>query len=402
MTSAKVWRETLEAQWQLHVLVTTMPFVAISVASVLGIKTINDLRKNKFIKGEKKAMIISDILARAGTKTAFAVGGAIVGQSLIPVPFLGAFIGGVVGGFTASALVSSYDNLIAKRVSMELFCFYCLFQLKKHAKWTKEPVTRGDVKAAEPDAAEFLDIIKLVLAVKISTQAFLDDLLAKQKDIREIMDEIYASIARKTEFDKVNEEFEIKWQSLIAFGFHSYYYYLLLTELDELQNNKKIEEKDKLEIMTHYEKMLNVEPVIAWLSPKISIFSSWRPLDRMILVVGDLLKNYKIVTLFKIKDPLEKEKEKSKDKGTEVGNSSKEVAGQAADNHPKKEDNTLKENEYKQIKSTSDQEGMVLDKEMALNILNAVRLASETQDPLHNASHTGELVQKTGHIEEKK
>jgi hypothetical protein len=360
------------------------------------------LRKNKFIKGEKKAMIISDILARAGTKTAFAVGGAIVGQSLIPVPFLGAFIGGVVGGFTASALVSSYDNLIAKRVSMELFCFYCLFQLKKHAKWTKEPVTRGDVKAAEPDAAEFLDIIKLVLAVKISTQAFLDDLLAKQKDIREIMDEIYASIARKTEFDKVNEEFEIKWQSLIAFGFHSYYYYLLLTELDELQNNKKIEEKDKLEIMTHYEKMLNVEPVIAWLSPKISIFSSWRPLDRMILVVGDLLKNYKIVTLFKIKDPLEKEKEKSKDKGTEVGNSSKEVAGQAADNHPKKEDNTLKENEYKQIKSTSDQEGMVLDKEMALNILNAVRLASETQDPLHNASHTGELVQKTGHIEEKK
>ena len=122
----------------LTVLMSTMPFVAISIASVLGVKTINDLRNNEFISDHKKVTIISEVLARAGTKTAFAVGGAVVGQSLIPVPILGAFIGGVVGGFTASALCSSYDSLIAKRVSLELFCFYCILQLQLRGRYQKE------------------------------------------------------------------------------------------------------------------------------------------------------------------------------------------------------------------------------------------------------------------------
>ena len=292
------------------VLVSTMPLIAISLASVLGVKAINDLRKNKFIKSQRKAVIISDILARAGTKTAFAVGGAIVGQSLIPVPFLGAFIGGVVGGFTASALVSSYDTLIAKRVSMELFCFYSLYQLNHFHKWTNELMTRSQIQACEEEAKQFLDILKGVLSMKVSLSGFMHDLITKQKDIQDLMDEIYASIARKGLHEKVTKEFEERWKTLVAFGFHSYYYYLLFSQLDEMQNTHKITEKDKLEVMGSYEKIIDVEPVIEWLSPKISVFSSWRPLDRMILIVGDMLKNYKIVTLFNIKDPIAKDQVK--------------------------------------------------------------------------------------------
>ena len=118
----------------LTVLMTTMPFVVLSIASVVGVKALNDLGSNQFINGKKKVSIVSDIVARTGTKAAMTIGGAAVGQTLIPVPFVGAFIGGVIGGFTASALESSYDSLIAKRVSMELLCFFCIVKMKKRIK----------------------------------------------------------------------------------------------------------------------------------------------------------------------------------------------------------------------------------------------------------------------------
>jgi hypothetical protein len=43
------------------------------------------------------------------------VGGIFLGQIIIPVPFLGAFIGGVVGGFYGRKGVKKINNFVIKK-----------------------------------------------------------------------------------------------------------------------------------------------------------------------------------------------------------------------------------------------------------------------------------------------
>jgi phage tail tape-measure protein len=43
------------------------------------------------------------------------VGGILLGQSIIPVPFLGAFIGGVIGGFYGRKGVKIINNIVMKQ-----------------------------------------------------------------------------------------------------------------------------------------------------------------------------------------------------------------------------------------------------------------------------------------------
>jgi hypothetical protein len=292
----------------LTVLMSTMPFVALSIASVIGAKALNDLRNNKFIKGGKKVTIISDILARSGAKAALTIGGAAVGQTLIPIPFLGAFIGGVVGGFTASAMESSYDSLIAKRISLELFCFFCLIKIMKRGKWAKERLYYDSVPNLREKIGTFLGSLEKVLRIKVNPKDFEGELLEKkQGDLFEIMDEIYASIAEKEKNEHVDDHFEQRWKTMILYSFFSYYYFLLSSHLDSMQASKMIEEEEKVEILTQLDSLLDPNELIDWLSPQMSIFGQWRPYERLVVVLNDLIKDYKVVTLFKKVDPPPKE-----------------------------------------------------------------------------------------------
>lgn len=54
------------------------------------------------------------------------VAGMMIGQSLIPIPFLGAFIGGVIGGF----LGTTGSNQITKLMNKESFNHLIKFLLK--------------------------------------------------------------------------------------------------------------------------------------------------------------------------------------------------------------------------------------------------------------------------------
>ncbi len=61
--------------------------------------TFYSIFSNKYSTFGKKVEEIGNLTIDTATSVSSGILGAFVGQSLIPVPFLGAFIGGVVGGF---------------------------------------------------------------------------------------------------------------------------------------------------------------------------------------------------------------------------------------------------------------------------------------------------------------
>jgi hypothetical protein len=54
---------------------------------------------NKYANTDKKMREIRNITIGSATSVSSGIIGAMIGQTLIPVPMLGAFIGGLVGGF---------------------------------------------------------------------------------------------------------------------------------------------------------------------------------------------------------------------------------------------------------------------------------------------------------------
>jgi hypothetical protein len=78
---------------------TNIPLIGIMFATGGYTYTIYSILNNKIVNKKKKiqqvGFITVDMLSSLGTGLI----GAVVGQSVIPVPIVGAFIGGMVGGF---------------------------------------------------------------------------------------------------------------------------------------------------------------------------------------------------------------------------------------------------------------------------------------------------------------
>ena len=139
--------------------------------------------------------------------------------------------------------------------------------------------------------------------MKLECGTFIAELIEKQHDIADVMEEIYASIATKRNEEEINSDFVLVWESLIAYGFISYYYYLLFGQLEAIQDLGKITDEQKIDTMDQFEQLVDLEKVVLWLSPKIGIFSQWRPVDKMITSVNHMIADYKVVTLFQNTDP---------------------------------------------------------------------------------------------------
>jgi hypothetical protein len=78
---------------------TNIPLIGIMFATGGYSYTLYSIFSNKIVNKKKKmqqvGFITVDMLSSFGTGML----GAVVGQSVIPIPILGAFIGGMVGGF---------------------------------------------------------------------------------------------------------------------------------------------------------------------------------------------------------------------------------------------------------------------------------------------------------------
>lgn len=78
---------------------TNIPLIGIMFATGGYTYTLYAIFSNKIVNKKKKlqqaGFITVDMLSSFGSGLV----GAVIGQSVIPIPFLGAFIGGMVGGF---------------------------------------------------------------------------------------------------------------------------------------------------------------------------------------------------------------------------------------------------------------------------------------------------------------
>jgi hypothetical protein len=81
----------------LKVMIKSCPHLALAMATIIGIRTLNSVVQNEFIGREQKIERILNIFGKTGFRLGAAFGGALVGQALLPIPILGAFLGGVAG-----------------------------------------------------------------------------------------------------------------------------------------------------------------------------------------------------------------------------------------------------------------------------------------------------------------
>ncbi|KRX04485.1 Ribonuclease H-like domain [Pseudocohnilembus persalinus] len=83
------------------------------IAGGLGYATIK-LIKNDTADTKTKWKKTGKFLAQTGTGLGTTIGGAAIGQALIPVPVLGAFIGGVIGGLVGSTATQKLTTALEK------------------------------------------------------------------------------------------------------------------------------------------------------------------------------------------------------------------------------------------------------------------------------------------------
>jgi hypothetical protein len=285
----------------LTLLLGTMPHVMIAVASVMGVKALHDLSKNRLIKTKTKIKLMSGLIVKVGTSTAISIGGAIIGQTLIPIPILGSFIGGVIGGFSAAAFFGSYDKLIAKRVSLELMALYLLLVFKKQDHYQSIQFNQQLLQADHEFIETFTKNISVVCGKSNTVDYYKSNLLRRLKDVEGILEDIYTTVGEtlKNKSLNIDATFETVWKSLLGFCFLSYFYTLVQTELEVRIEEGLLKEEDSLECIHKIEEMMDLGAVTGFLVKRIELFGEFRVLDRLITVVNEYLKSYKLVTLIK-------------------------------------------------------------------------------------------------------
>lgn len=78
---------------------TNIPLIGIMFASGGYTYTLYSIFSNKTLNKKKKFQQLGFVTVDVASSLGSGLIGAVIGQSVIPIPFLGAFLGGFVGGF---------------------------------------------------------------------------------------------------------------------------------------------------------------------------------------------------------------------------------------------------------------------------------------------------------------
>jgi hypothetical protein len=78
---------------------TNIPLIGIMFATGGYTYTIYSIFSNRIVNKKKKIQQVGFITVDMISSFGSGMLGAVIGQSIIPIPFLGAFLGGMVGGF---------------------------------------------------------------------------------------------------------------------------------------------------------------------------------------------------------------------------------------------------------------------------------------------------------------
>ena len=111
------------------------PFIAIAIAGSLGAFSVYSFVSNQTLSSEKKVQMIVELFTKGSVRSAITLGGAVLGNSLVPVPVLGSIVGGVTGGFLASFTFGAIAKLVQTDILLEPLAFYCLWMFAKYGCW---------------------------------------------------------------------------------------------------------------------------------------------------------------------------------------------------------------------------------------------------------------------------
>lgn len=286
-----------------NLLIKASPELAVVTAWAVGVKTINDLYQNKLLKNDKKVKMLVDIFARTGTNIGVTIGSAIVGQALIPIPILGGFIGGVIGGFSVAALFHTYDKLVSKKVSLELLFLYICLKFHLFGAWSDEKLTPETFQGLEQLIKEFLRNLWSFFIVKHDETTFIKELIHKQNDMLEIVEEMYAKTAEKLKNQVIDFEYQRSWKTAVTYAYISYYYYLTEIKLKSLVDVGEMNEDIFLETVETFESFVNFDPVVEMIThTEINLHASQETIQKVAEEVNRMMDAHQLVTLYKLED----------------------------------------------------------------------------------------------------
>lgn len=290
----------------INFLIGSSPELAIALASTVGIKALYDLKKNPLIKPETKALLITDIIARTGARIGLTVGSAIIGQVLIPVPVLGSFVGGVIGSFGVNALFDGYEQFVASRVSMEVFVIYILMQFGHFGVWNDVPLTKHQILESRELLHRWLNSLSFYFSMNTDEDSLILDMNNKSKRIHGMMDRLYAEIMNTGGKDSGHtghrigdNQYRIRWKTMIGIGVIIYYKCMLMKELDRLVQIDRMSDDDRVEVIDLIDQGDECTIPIEYL---VQEGCEWtgedRILEKVCLGVNRLIADKDIVTLF--------------------------------------------------------------------------------------------------------
>lgn len=298
-------------------IIDSMPFLAIGLASILSIMGVKDVISNKLIKMGDKVKIVAEVIGKNATTIGISVGGGIVGQMMIPIPLLGSFIGAAVAGFTGSAIIGVYDILTTKKIEFEVFALYCILSTFQRGKWVETPKNYVYFEKDELSIiSRFCALCSMLKELDVGNIE--KSLSRKKKNLDKFLQEIYSKIAPKEiRANKVgnNYENEVIYKTAICFTTLSLFYYYISIRYAKMMQEEGFPEEIFCSIISKFMELAEPEITIDFLSQRLELLGNKNSYVKIICYLEEKMKHRKIVNkMAKVLNSGSNKKEGSKKK----------------------------------------------------------------------------------------
>lgn len=284
------------------ILLNNVPYLGVSIVSILGVFGVTSIFNNKLVKTSTRAKMIAETLAKNGAAIGMSIGGGIIGQMLIPIPIVGAFIGSAIGGFASSAVVGVYDLMTTSKISLETLSLYSLLVLSKNGFWVDYSSKHLFEEDSDHRIAEKFFNITIYVS-EINLDSFNKELHKKRKALLQLIESIAVETApkklKKKKVVNVEEEF-IVWKTTVAFCLICYFYYNMSQAFSGLILNTEFPEEVFLTKISKFQELIEPESTLLYLAQRIDLLEGEESnYFRILSCIQGLIKQRKICNLFK-------------------------------------------------------------------------------------------------------
>jgi ElaB/YqjD/DUF883 family membrane-anchored ribosome-binding protein len=172
----------------------------------------------------------------------------------------------------------------------------------------------------------FLKLLGNFFSVIHDEHTFIKELVTKQNDMVDIVEELYAKTAVKSKNQAIDAEYQRIWKTTTTYAYISYYYYLAQIKLRGLLDQGHMNEDIFMEIIETFESFVNFDPVVEIIThSSFNLGGTQETLQRVAEEVNELLDSYKLVSLYKPDEKKDKIEEAVELKADQITKSSESV-----------------------------------------------------------------------------